>query len=126
MNNISFGQKIPITQYKVLDKSLNKTFDAVLYKFDGKDSEDVEYFKNLGKSWKYKGFFTADIIGNFKLQNIFKQYQDKHNNIAGNDIHINSNIYAAELKDGLTIGLCETNSNSSAVELLECAPREKY
>lgn len=113
--SVSFGQKIPVAKYKVIDLYKNANVDAVLYEFDGKDKDDVKYFKKLGDRWSFKNFLYDDIRGKF----------DSHNQKYKEDAKINTsiyeklNLYAAEIDCGKTIGICQTDDYSSAVEMIE-------
>ena len=105
-NSISFGQKIPISHYKVQNNSTKEFADATLYELDCKDEEDIEYLEQD----KSDIYFKSQILKNMQKKNDY--VSDSKKNTAEDtkrkSMYDNTHFYVSELCDGNIIGVCET------------------
>ena len=92
--NISFGQKIPITQTQILNKRTGSFEKATVFELDCSDETDLlETMKSPG-NWIY-----ARSINNNMLEKYLQLKNGEEND---------SSFYVLENKDGETLGMAET------------------
>ena len=121
--NVSFGKKIPISQYQILDKSSNKFVQATLSEFDCRDKSDIDLFVKDDGWWNYKDDVVHGMLA--KINNMQKyDYLSKEEKA-----FVDSNkFFAIQDKDKNLIGVCVTidDGTNSDIFFLETKNCNKY
>lgn len=112
---VTFGRKIPISQYKVLDKEQNRFIDATVYEYDCKDLYDVYEVSSLDESWTFKELIKTAMHTKFM------------NNLIGRDDG-GKHFYCIQNTKNEMLGLCQTQEteNSISVKLLVSDPQKGH
>ena len=123
ISNISFGQRFPLSTYRIYSSRNDAFEDATLYKLDCKnpsDFDDVESTINMG-------LYTKQICSLMHVQRMFylsksklpgdiwsEYFNEKEDKPA-------CSFYVTKNQEGYTIGVCQTalNGNGEIIEHIE-------
>lgn len=109
---VSFGKKIPIALCQIQNKKSKEFSYATIYEHDAKDKEDIDYFKNLPKRWRFKNQVADNIAMKHDFRLIFE----------------NDRYFSIENKEGTPIGIMQINEDDAFtdIEYIESHARKRY
>ncbi len=123
--NISFGNKIPISQTRVYNSEKRDFENATLYEYDGKDETDSMELacKGGGWYWKYKFSMTAGLAGKYERLNSNEKLSDLTRYVLEHN-----KFYTLESDNNDLVAICATEgySNTADVHFLERNPNGNY
>ena len=99
--NISFGNKIPISNTQIYDKNKNAFVDATVYEIDCKDEEDVNYLSN-GGIWAFKMPVMIAMKNKHRQMSNYDNLSDFEKVCANVD-----KFYSIETEDNVPRAYCE-------------------
>lgn len=122
--NISFGQKIPVSQCQVFDKETNKFVNATLYEFDCKDKSDIQYFKKDMRKWVYINSFISEMLAKYRYYCKYRNFNCPEVQDALDELK----FYSLEDSKNRIIGFCETTGTKDTQDIyyLETNREHRY
>ena len=120
---LSFGNKIPVSQHRVYNNQTDKFENATVYEFDGTDSSDYDYMVSKFGAWSYKYLYEIGLFG--KIDNVKRKDDD----IRARMMADYNKFYIIESTDGNLLGLLQTQEikkNKYDIKFLESNHDEKY